>query len=92
LMKLNWLEWWFDYVNYYYRGISLAMFKSYVLYQRGGQLHAQWDQNLEIDELEKNLWEIKSYKEYMKEFKWKEVTDDIILNINWKVQQIKTIK
>ncbi len=92
LAKLNGLEWWFDYVNYYYRGISLAMFKSYVLYQENGQFHAQGDQNLEINELEKNLWEIKSYKEYMKQFKWKETTDDIALNFSGKIQQIKTIE
>ena len=92
LTKFNTLEGWIDYINYYYRGISLAMFKSYVLYQENGQFHAQGNQNMEINELEKNLWDIKPYKEYMKQFKWKETSDDVVVNFSGKIQQIKTIK
>ena len=92
LDKFKNIEWWMNYVNYYYRAISLAMFKSYVLYRENGVIHTQSDQNLEIDELKVNLWDIKSYKAYMQQYIGKDIKDDIVIDMDDKIEKIKTLK
>jgi hypothetical protein len=90
LENLKKFEYGIDYINYYYKSLSLSMFKSYTMYHwTTWKLEVQTYQDLDLVELRKNLSDTLSYKDFVKNFRWKDVNDNYILDIDKRMSLIK---
>ena len=88
MKKLQAFEYGTDYINYYYRSLSLAMFKSYVLKPSAEGVHTKLVQSLDILEVQKYMKEMKSYKDYVSVYKSKVSAENFVAPIDQKITTI----